>query len=196
MKDALAIHRMLLERETLHEIVRLPRAIAHADELPEVLGLPPGRCLATRVYAFSITACGPERDDAVQNATDRGGQPFLAAVVVQAGSALSCESLRPALGADSVRPAHAGLVNDATEYAAALVAPLLLPESMKILIDQRIVDVLHEDDVAYTTTGEPCTALGIRALDLLSLSGAEPVDLGKVEEVGLTGVIPALRSSP
>jgi prolyl-tRNA editing enzyme YbaK/EbsC (Cys-tRNA(Pro) deacylase) len=201
MKDALAIHRMLLERETLHEIVRLPRAISHADELPEVLGLPPGRCLVTRVYAFSITACGHGRDDAVQNATDRGGacrggQAFLAAVVVQAGSTPSCESLRPALGAGSVRPAHAGLVNDATEYAADLVAPLLLPESVKILIDQRIVDGLHEDDVAYTTTGEPCTALGIRALDLLSLSGAEPVRLGKVEEAGLTGVIPALRSSP
>ncbi|MCW2884016.1 MAG: hypothetical protein QOE54_1897 [Streptosporangiaceae bacterium] len=181
MKDALAIHRLLLERETLHEIVRLPRAIAHADELPEVLGLPPGRCLATRVYAFSTTS---------------SVQRFLAAVVVEAGSAPSWESLRRALGAHSVRPAPADLVNHATEYAADLVAPLLLPQSMKILIDQHIVNVLHDDGVAYTVTGEPCTALGIRTRDLFALSGAKPVDLGKVEEVGLTGVIPALRSSP
>src|SRR5258708_12357508 len=51
MKDALAIHRMLLEREVHHEIVRLPRAIANADELPDVLGLRAGRCLTTRVFA-------------------------------------------------------------------------------------------------------------------------------------------------
>ncbi|MGI8333368.1 aminoacyl-tRNA deacylase [Actinomadura scrupuli] len=181
MKDALAIHRMLLERETLHEIVRLPRAIAHADELPEVLGLPPGRCLATRVYAFSITS---------------SVHRFLVAVVVEAGFVPCHESVERALGAHSVRPAPADLVNGETEYAADLVAPLLLPESVKILIDQRIVDVVPEDGVAYTATGEPCTALGIRALDLFTLSGAEPVDLGKVDEVGLTGVIPALRSSP
>jgi prolyl-tRNA editing enzyme YbaK/EbsC (Cys-tRNA(Pro) deacylase) len=181
VKDALAIHRMLLERETLHEIVRLPRAIAHADELPEVLGLPPGRCLTTRIYAFSITS---------------SGKRFLAAVVVKAGFVPSYESMRRALGARSVRPAPADLINYATEYTADLVAPLLLPKSVKTFIDQRIVDVLQEDDVTYTATGEACTALGIRTLDLYALSGAKPVDLGKVEEVGLTGVIPALPSSP
>jgi prolyl-tRNA editing enzyme YbaK/EbsC (Cys-tRNA(Pro) deacylase) len=172
---------MLLEHETLHEIVRLPRAITHADELPDVLGLPASRCLTTRVYAFSITS---------------SVQRFLAAVVVEAGFEPSTEFLRQTLGARSVRPATAGLVNHATEYAADLVSPLLLPESMKILIDQHIIEVPHQDDVTYTATGEPCTALGIRTLDLFTLSGAQPVDLGKVEEVGLTGVIPALRSSP
>jgi prolyl-tRNA editing enzyme YbaK/EbsC (Cys-tRNA(Pro) deacylase) len=164
MKDALAIHRMLLERETLHEIVRLPRAITHADELPEVLGLPARRCLATRVYAFSTTS---------------GVQRFLAAVVVEAGFQPPSESLRLALGARSVRPAPAALVNNATEYAADLVAPLLLPKTVEILIDQRILDVSHQDVVAYTATGEPYTALGIRTLDLWTLSGAQPVILGK-----------------
>jgi prolyl-tRNA editing enzyme YbaK/EbsC (Cys-tRNA(Pro) deacylase) len=181
MKDALAIHRMLLEHETLHEIVRLPRAIAHADELPEVLGLPARRCLATRVYDFSTTS---------------SVQRFVAAVVVEAGFEPLSESLRLVLGARSVRPAPADLVNNATEYAAYLVAPLLLPRSVRILIDQHLLEVPHQDGVAYTATGEPCTALGIRTFDLFTLSGAQSVDLGKVEEVGLTGVIPALPSSP
>ncbi len=51
MKDALAIHRALLEWEAVHEIVRLPVAMAHADELPKALGLPAERCLVTRVYS-------------------------------------------------------------------------------------------------------------------------------------------------
>jgi len=51
MKDALSLHHVLLERQTVHEIIRLPRGISSADELPEVLDLPPGRCLCTRLYA-------------------------------------------------------------------------------------------------------------------------------------------------
>jgi prolyl-tRNA editing enzyme YbaK/EbsC (Cys-tRNA(Pro) deacylase) len=162
MKDALAIHRMLLERETLHEIVRLPRAIANADELPKVLGLPAKHCLATRVYLV---------DPAPQ------GERHLAAVVVTAGVKPKAESLLAPLGAKAVRPAVPNVVNAVTEYAAGLVAPVLLPESMPVLIEQRVIDGLHVDDVVYTATGEPRTALGIRALDLFALSGAKPVDL-------------------
>jgi prolyl-tRNA editing enzyme YbaK/EbsC (Cys-tRNA(Pro) deacylase) len=162
MKDALAIHRMLLERETLHEIVRLPRAIANADELPKVLGLPAKHCLTTRVYVVSPAPQGAQH---------------LAAVVVTAGVRLKTDSLLAPLGAHTVRPAATDVVNAATEYAAQLVAPLLLPDGMPVLIEQRVVDSLHVDDVVYTATGEPRTALGIRALDLFTLSGAKPVDL-------------------
>jgi prolyl-tRNA editing enzyme YbaK/EbsC (Cys-tRNA(Pro) deacylase) len=165
MKDALAIHRMLLERETLHEIVRLPSAIANADELPRA-GLPPERCLATSVYAFT----GSERCTA----------GYLAAVIVPAGTAVGSESVRRVLGARTVWPARADLINTVTDYAAGLVCPLLLPESMTVLIDRRLVDRLRGDDVVYTATGEPCTALGIRALDLYASCGAEPVDLRPV----------------
>jgi prolyl-tRNA editing enzyme YbaK/EbsC (Cys-tRNA(Pro) deacylase) len=162
MRDALDIHRMLLERETLHEIVRLPRAIANADELPKALGLPAKHCLATRVYLVSPAPMG---------------ERHLAAVVVTAGVRPKVESLLGPLGGREVRPAPPDLVNAATEYAAGLVAPLLLPESMPVLIEQRVIDSLHIDDVVYTATGEPRTALGIRALDLFALSGAKPVDL-------------------
>ncbi|MCQ0017650.1 hypothetical protein [Actinomadura madurae] len=51
MKDALVIHRALLEWEAVHEIVRLPVAMGNADELPKALGLPADRCLVTRVYS-------------------------------------------------------------------------------------------------------------------------------------------------
>lgn len=69
------------------------------------------------------------------------------------------------------------MVNAVTEYAAGLVCPLLLPDSMPLLIDHRLVDGLHADDVVYTATGEASTALGIRAGSLYALCHAKPVDL-------------------
>ncbi|MFC4054556.1 YbaK/EbsC family protein [Actinomadura syzygii] len=162
MKDALAIHRALLEWETVHEIVRLPSALANADELPAVLGLPAARCLVTRVYAC---------DDV------RPGHRFLAGVIVRAGERPSPEAVRLAAGARAVRPAHDDVVNAVTEYAANLVCPLLLPDDMLLLIDQHIVDAVPEDDVVYTATGEPSTALGIRARTLHTLCQAKPADL-------------------
>jgi prolyl-tRNA editing enzyme YbaK/EbsC (Cys-tRNA(Pro) deacylase) len=164
MKDALAIHRMLLERETLHEIVRLPSPITSADDLPKA-GLPSGRCLATRVYTVTTRT----------SLTTRGHR--LAAVIVLAGATISIEPVRLALGARTLRPADADQINSVTDFAAALVCPLLLPDSMSVLIDRWITDRLHDDDVVYTATGESWTALGIRAADLCSASGARPVDL-------------------
>ncbi|WP_067450681.1 aminoacyl-tRNA deacylase [Actinomadura macra] len=162
MKDALAIHRALLGWEAAHEIVRLPIAMGHADELPKALGLPADRCLVTRVYS-----CG----EAFR------GHRFLAGVIVQAGARPSAEAVRLATGARLVRPARADLINAVTEYAADLVCPLLLPDSMPLLIDQHLVDDLPGDDVVYTATGEPSTALGIRGRSLYMLCEAKPVNL-------------------
>ncbi|RKS79309.1 prolyl-tRNA editing enzyme YbaK/EbsC (Cys-tRNA(Pro) deacylase) [Actinomadura pelletieri DSM 43383] len=157
MKDALAIHRALLELETVHEIVRLPVALAHADELPKALGLPADRCLVTRVYACD----GRER-------------PFLTGVIVPAGVRPSLDAVGRAVGADVVRPARADVVNAVTEYAAGLVCPLLLPDDMPLLIDQRFVDGHPADKVVYTATGEASTALGIRGRTLYGLCRATP----------------------
>lgn len=158
MKDALAIHRLLLERETQHEIVRLPSVISHADELPRVLDLPPERCLVTRIYNV--------------------GRRDLAAVILPAGARPAYEVIRRALGSDRlVRPAPADTVNKVTDYVSELVAPLLLPENMPILVDQRLVDDLDVDTVVYTATGEGSTALGIRSFDLWALTGAKPCTL-------------------
>ncbi|MFS2292667.1 MAG: hypothetical protein FWJ90_08165, partial [Actinomadura sp.] len=88
MKDALTIHRALLEWEAVHEIVRLPFALARADELPRALGLPPERCLVTRVHS-----CDDHRGE------HRGGRRFLTAVIVPAGGRPSAEAVRRAVGA-------------------------------------------------------------------------------------------------
>ena len=154
MKDALSIHRLLLERQTVHEIVRLPRGITSADELPEVLGLPPGRCLCTRLYARA--------------------ECLLAAVIVSAGTWPADEVVADVLNVAAVVPARDDLVNEATDYAADLVAPLMLPEDVVMLVDQGVADV---DEVVYTATGEAYTALGIRTLDLFSLCAAKPVPM-------------------
>ncbi|MFD0683965.1 aminoacyl-tRNA deacylase [Actinomadura fibrosa] len=180
MKDALAIHRALLEWEAVHEIVRLPIAMAHADELPKALGLPPDRCLVTRVYACNDVVAGHR---------------FLTGVVVEAGMRPSAEAVRLAVGARLIRPARPDLINTVTEYAANLVSPLLLPASMPLLIDRRIVDGLPGDDVVYTATGEPSTALGIRIRSLYELCHAKPVDLHYVPEEPADPAAPARSRS-
>jgi prolyl-tRNA editing enzyme YbaK/EbsC (Cys-tRNA(Pro) deacylase) len=156
MKDALSLHHLLLERQTPHEIVRLPRGITSADELPGALGLPPSRCLCTRLYAD----------------TDR----LLAAVIVSAGTWPADHIVADALSVDSVAPARDDLVNEATDYTADLVAPLMLPEDIAMLVDE---DVAAADEVVYTATGEARTALGIRTLDLLALCPAKPMPMGR-----------------
>ncbi|GLZ14845.1 hypothetical protein Acsp04_50800 [Actinomadura sp. NBRC 104425] len=171
MKDALTIHRALLERETTHQIVRLPVAITHADELPRALGLPARRCLVTRVYTCDDVR--PERR-------------FLTGVVVAAGDLPPAEAVRRAVGARLIRPARPDLVNAVTEYAAGLVCPLLLPEGMPLLVDQSVVNANPLDEVVYAATGEPSTALAIRCLDLYAISGAKPVAFPSVQ----TGAAP------
>src|SRR5512139_3145421 len=143
---------MLLERETLHEIVRLPRAISHADELPNVLGLPAERCLVTHVYTVGST---------------RREARALAGVVVAAGREPAAEVIRHRLGARTIRHARADQINAATEYTAYLVCPLLLPPAMRVFIDRRILLTPQAaDHVVYTAAGEPFTALAIRLSDL------------------------------
>ncbi|SEG83064.1 Cys-tRNA(Pro) deacylase, prolyl-tRNA editing enzyme YbaK/EbsC [Thermomonospora echinospora] len=162
MKDALTIHRSLLEREIVHEIVRLPRPITQADELPRMLDLPPERCLATRMYGCLDAA---------------RGERFLAALIVPAGSHPDLEPVRRAVGARLIRPARPDLVNSIADYCADLVCPLLLPDTVPVLIEQDTMDLLSPDVVVYTATGEPLTALGLRMADLYALSGAKPVGL-------------------
>ncbi len=158
MQNALSIHRLLLEHQTAHEIVRLPHLITSADELPEVLGLPAVRCLCTRLYAGG---------DALPLRNRR-----LAAVIVTAGTWPSTGSVAGALDVGDVWPAPPDLVNEATDYAAHLIAPLMLPDRIALLIDERATRLT---DVVYTATGECSTALGIRTLDLFALCAAVPV---------------------
>src|SRR3954467_5564082 len=90
MKDALDVHRSLLSREVPHEVVRLPRLILSADEIPEALGLPRERCVAVRLY----------RAD---------GQ--VVAVLVRAGEIPHPGAVLTALGARSLAAAEPDLIN-------------------------------------------------------------------------------------
>ena len=161
MINALTLHHLLIESGTQHEIVHLPRAVSSADQLPEVLRLPTRRCLAVRMY-------------------DVGG--VLTAVIVRAGSAPSPEALREVTGSRCVKPLRGDLVNSVTGYAAELVAPLALPPGIEVYADEAVVRDVDHDVVVYTATGESCTALGIRLLDLFTLLDAKPAALCEPRE--------------
>ena len=160
MKDALAIHRWLLAHQVHHEIVRLPRTLTCAAELPEVLRAAPADCLEVSIYEVD-TRVGLEAV-AVMASVSTPPRPGLVSAL---------------LGARKVRPASAFMVNAATEYAAGLVCPLLLPEDLTLLIDERLFDDLSPDRTLHTPTGERRTALSLRAPDLLGLVAGKRLDL-------------------
>jgi len=152
MLDALDVHRALLAHEVPHEVVRLPRLILSADEIPEVMGLPASRGVAVRIYLA---------DD----------KP--AAVIVRAGELPHPGAVLAALGARTLRAARPDLVNQITDFAAPLVCPVLLPESMPVLADSCV----GHTDVVYAPTGDSGTALGISSRWLLTASRASVAEL-------------------
>ncbi|WP_327088596.1 hypothetical protein OIE66_40835 [Nonomuraea sp. NBC_01738] len=157
MKDALAIHRWLLAHQVHHEIVRLPRPMTCADELPEMISAGADRCVSVTVFEGST----------------RRGRSVVATVHTVAAPP------RPAVvgalvGTRNIHLAPAFLVNAVTDYAAPLVCPLLLPESLTVLVDERL---RPDRTPIFTPTGERHTALAMRALDLLTLLSRKLVDL-------------------
>ncbi|SDK02807.1 aminoacyl-tRNA deacylase [Nonomuraea jiangxiensis] len=170
MKDALAIHRWLLAHQVHHEIVRLPRPMTCAEELPETLSAAPDRCLMVTVFEV-VTRLGHEVVIAVTSTVARPPRP--GAVGGQ-------------LGLRQVRPASTHVVNSATDYTDGLVCPLLLPESLPMFIDDRLV---ADDEPIFAATGERHTALSIRALDLLTLLPGKMVDLRGSRPRGSRGAV-------
>jgi len=147
VNDALAIHRDLLTRGVAHEIVRLRRVILSADDLPDALDLPAERCVAVRMY---------EADHR------------LAAACVPAGATVAPSALLAATGARRIGIAPVDRINQDTQFAAGLVSPVLLPESVWLFLDSTLASA----EVLYTATGESGTALGIHTADLLKLTRA------------------------
>ncbi|MCA2184102.1 hypothetical protein LDL05_03320 [Nonomuraea cavernae] len=131
--------------------------MTHADELPEMISAPPGRCVAVTVFEVATRV----RNEVV-------------AVVSTVAAPPRPGVLGRLLGARNVRPAPAFLVNSATDYAAGLVSPLLLPDELPVLIDERL---RPDKDPIFTATGERHTAISLRALDLLTLLSGKSVDL-------------------
>lgn len=157
MKDALAIHRWLLAHQVHHEIVRLPRPMTCADELPQTISVPPARCVTVTVFEVSAK---PGRE--------------AVAVISTAATPPRPGAVGGLLGGRRVRPAPAFLVNSATDYAAGLVCPLLLPGDLRVLVDDRLST---DTEPVFTATGERHTALSLRAYDLVTLLSGKTVDL-------------------
>ncbi|GAA0422855.1 hypothetical protein Acor_58390 [Acrocarpospora corrugata] len=160
MQDALAIHRRLLAQQIHHEIVRLPRVLTCFDDLPKVLGVSARDCVGVTVFEVTIRSVR---------------EPV--AVIGSVAKPPKAATVTALLGAQRVRLASAFLVNSATDYASGLVGPLLLPDRLTVLIDQRLIDDTDPDDLVYTATGERSTVLRLRAIHLFALVDAKPVDL-------------------
>ena len=146
MKDALAIHRWLLAHQVHHEIVRLPRAMTCADELPEVLPPRPRDCV--EVTVFEVT-------------TRIGREPV--AVVASVAPPAAPGLLGGLLGARKVRPASAftGQLRHRLRRRA-WSARCCCPESLTVLVDERL-SRRPAEPIVHTPTGERRTALPIRA---------------------------------
>lgn len=147
MRGPVDLSRELLGAEVLHEIVHLRRRIDDAVELPEVLDVPESSCLAVRLY-------------------DAGAG--LLAALVPAGTVPATSALARAAGARAVRLTDPARVSAVTDCHPALVPPIGLPAAVRVVADA----ALARQEVVYTPTGDGSTALKIRALDLLSLTGA------------------------
>ncbi|MEV0233888.1 YbaK/EbsC family protein [Nonomuraea sp. NPDC050786] len=163
MKDALAIHRWLLAHQVHHEIVRLPRPMTCAEDLPEAVSAAPDRCLMVTVLEVAT----------------RVGREVVIAFTSPVSAPPPLGAVGGVLGVRRVRPAPAHVVNAATDYASGLVCPLLLPKSLPMFVDDRLLDDDDPvyDDPVYTATGERHTALALRVLDLLALLPGKMVDL-------------------
>ncbi|MFC0864435.1 hypothetical protein ACFHYQ_19265 [Sphaerimonospora cavernae] len=178
MKDALAIHRRLLARQIHHEIVRLPRPLTCADELPEMLDATPEAC--ARVSVFEVPTRGRMEPVAVVGAVAAHPTP---------------QAVGAVLHARDVRPASSFLVNSVTDYPDRLVCPLLLPDDLRVLVDQRMVEHLDPGEFVHTPTGERRTALRIRAFHLFNLISGKRVDLETARRTGLVRLASPMRTA-
>ncbi|MFD1932789.1 aminoacyl-tRNA deacylase [Nonomuraea mangrovi] len=172
MKDALAIHRWLLAHQVHHEIVRLPRPMTCAEELPATISAAPERCVAVTVF---------ERHS-------RLGREAVA-VVSTVADLPTPRTVGLLLDSRNISPAPAFAINASTDYAAGLICPLLLPHDLFVLIDERMP---ADGGFVFTPTGERHTALRLHALDLLRLVRGKAVDLGLIRPRGTREAV-ALR---
>jgi Cys-tRNA(Pro)/Cys-tRNA(Cys) deacylase len=174
MLGPLDIHQYLLEHDVHHEIVRLPRPIASAEHLAEVLGVTPRRCLATHPFR-ALTPDG----EVLVVVLAPADETLDATTLVAALSDL----LHDRLGPDAeLSVAGADLVSRRTDYIAGHLAPLLLPADVIVVSTQGVVELATS--IIYTATGDGGTGLGIAATDLLNLSRAIVLPSGAPADSG------------
>lgn len=170
MKTALDLHRRLLSRGIPHEVVRLRGHAAGSDDLPRLLSVEPGECVAVR--CFRVTDAR----------TPDGSAVHLVAVAVRAGDAPDETAVGAALEAGTIRPATPDEISTHTGYAASLVSPLGLPEDVVLLADTALAH--RPETLRFCATGESGTALAVGLRDLLVESRARVAALTPLPLVG------------
>ena len=159
MLGPLNVHQYLVEHDVAHEIVRLPRPAVGAENLAEVLGLSPRRCLA--VHPFHAWTASADVLVLLLASAD------LATHTLPALQQLIADRL----GDDAtLEVAGAELVSRHTDYLAGHVTPLMLPDDVIVVATPEVADLAMS--IIYTATGDGGTALGISAADLIELSHA------------------------
>jgi len=160
MQDALAVHRALLEHGVPHEVVRLPRGVHDADELPDVLGVDAACCAVVRCYVTTSSGPGP-------------AETVLHAVVVPAGTQPEPRLLRAVLASESLRDATPTEINLRTDYPARLVSAVGLRADVPVLLDTG----LDLAGTVWTSTGENGTVIALHGADLPAVTGGRLVNL-------------------
>ncbi|MDQ1681329.1 MAG: hypothetical protein QOI42_2188 [Frankiaceae bacterium] len=168
MIGAMDVHRELLSREIQHEIVRLPRVVLNADELPDALRVPAGQCVTTRLYFV---------DD----------RPV--AVAVAAMSTPQPAAVLAAVDGTTLRPATSQQTNELTQYAAGLVNAAHLPADIPLYVDAD----LDVSGTLYLPTGDTGTALGIPSAVFFRLTRARVAHLVEVDVIELPADLSRLR---
>lgn len=175
MQGPVEIHRTLLAADIPHEIVQLPHSLARADSLPDVLGLPNEACLVVRLFHVApgdppAGQPGPLPDPLPDPQPDR---PAAAAAVVAAGQTPSPGAVGAALRVRVLGVLPARSVPAVTGYLAGLVCPIGLPADVPLVVESRALT----QDVVYLATGAPGSVVGLRAADLVAVTGAATAEL-------------------
>ena len=152
MRGPIDVTQALLALGVSHEVVHLRRRIDDAAELPEVLGVAPGSCVAVRLY-------------------DADGAPL--AALLPADRAAATTALARVARARVVTPMRPDRVSVATEFHPALVPPFCLPAGTRTVADR----ALRATEVLYTPTGDGSTALKVLTEDLFEVARPAVTDL-------------------
>lgn len=172
MQGPVEIHQTLLAADIPHEIVQLPHPLTRADSLPDVLGLPHAACLVVRLFHIAPGGSPAALPDALPDPLP-GHRPAAAAAVVAAGQTPAPGAVGAALQVRVLGVLPARSVPAVTGYLAGLVCPIGLPSDVPLVVESRVL----AQDVVYLATGAPGSVVGLRAADLVAVTGAVTAQL-------------------
>jgi prolyl-tRNA editing enzyme YbaK/EbsC (Cys-tRNA(Pro) deacylase) len=139
------------------EIREFPDATRTAQQAADVLGVPVGAIVKSLCFVAD-------------------GEPVMA--LVSGSNRADTGKLREALGASTVTRAGADVVRAATGYAIGGVPPVAHARPLRMVLDRDLLTY----DVLWAAAGTPHSVFRIDPATLVSLTGAQLVDIA--EETG------------